>query len=216
MTHNGHRNNHGQGDSAQEDLTERIRTTLRTTSISADGLPDKVARHAVNGDHGHTFLGTCALCAADVDALAEALTVLVEDELVAAGAPTAASARQTSRPSGPPRHDASAATREPDRPAGRDWREELETTRLARLAVAGLCRDLAAGADPRLPPGPGLAALVEEFDRMRAALAASWHRAADLLEATPHHPTALTGPAWYGRGWDDAVHHLRDLADGMS
>jgi hypothetical protein len=73
---------------------------------------------------------------------------------------------------------------------------------------------LAAGADPDLPPGPELDALVEEFDRMRAALAASWRQAADLLEAAPHNPTALTGPYWYGQGWDDAVHHLRDLADG--
>jgi hypothetical protein len=115
-------------------------------------------------------------------------------------------------------HDTQApatATQEPGTPVGRDWREELETTRLARLAVARLRRDLAAGAGPELSPGPELAALVEEFDRMRTALAASWHRAADLLEATPHDPAALTGPAWYGQGWDDAVHHLRDLADGM-
>ncbi|MFJ2194082.1 hypothetical protein ACIOJE_40110 [Kitasatospora sp. NPDC087861] len=106
-------------------------------------------------------------------------------------------------------------TPETAQPAGNDWREELETTRLARLAVARLRRGLAAGTDPDLPPGPELAALVAEFDRMRAALASSWTRAADLLEAVPHHPTALTGPYWYGQGWDEAVHHLRDLADGM-
>ncbi|MFF2123506.1 hypothetical protein ACFVXH_39880 [Kitasatospora sp. NPDC058184] len=82
--------------------------------------------------------------------------------------------------------------------------------------MARLRRDLAAGTDPGLPPGPELAAMVAEFDRMRTALAVSWHRAADLLEAVPHHPTALTGPYWYGQGWDEAVHHLRDLADGMS
>ncbi|MFJ9847579.1 hypothetical protein ACIRYZ_45615 [Kitasatospora sp. NPDC101155] len=109
-----------------------------------------------------------------------------------------------------------STTAAPDRQAAeRDWREEAETTRLARLAVGRLRRDLAAGADPQLPPGEELAALVEEFGRLRAALAASWRHAADLLEATPHHPPALTGPYWYGQGWDEAVHHLRDLADGM-
>ncbi|MFJ6384730.1 hypothetical protein ACIQI7_32570 [Kitasatospora sp. NPDC092039] len=107
------------------------------------------------------------------------------------------------------------STPETARKADHHWREETDTTRLARLAVARLRRDLETGAGSGLPPGPELAALVEEFDRMRAALASSWTRAADLLEAVPHHPTALTGPYWYGQGWDDAVHHLRDLADGM-
>nr|WP_095877839.1 hypothetical protein [Streptomyces sp. TLI_235] len=67
---------------------------------------------------------------------------------------------------------------------------------------------------PELPPGE-LTALVEEFDRMRALISTSWHQAADKLAATPHNATALTGPYWYVQGWDDAVHHLRDLADGM-
>ncbi|MFF2147507.1 hypothetical protein [Kitasatospora sp. NPDC058190] len=101
-------------------------------------------------------------------------------------------------------------------PPGNGWREELETTRLARLAVARLRRGLATGSDRELLSGPELAALVEEFDRMRVALAASWERAADLLEAIPHHPTALAVPYWYGQGWEDAVHHLRDMADGMA
>ncbi|MFF2147477.1 hypothetical protein [Kitasatospora sp. NPDC058190] len=96
---------------------------------------------------------------------------------------------------------------EPDR-VGNGWREELETTRLARLAVAWL-----PGPTRTCGPGPELAVLVEEFERMRAALAASWTWAADLLEAVPHHPTALTGPYWYGQGWDEAVHHLWDMAD---
>lgn len=109
----------------------------------------------------------------------------------------------------PPDVPATAAAEEPGQPVGRDWREELETTRKAGLTVARLRRDLAAGAAPEL------AALVEEFDRMRTALAAAWNQAADLLEAVPHNPTALTGPYWYGQGWDDAVHHLRDLADSM-
>ncbi|MFE4356087.1 hypothetical protein [Kitasatospora sp. NPDC056800] len=102
----------------------------------------------------------------------------------------------------------------PGEPASRDWREETETTRRARQAVHRL-RALAEDAGPDPLPGVDLAAVVEEFERMRAALAASWDRAAELLEAVPHHPTALTGPYWYGQGWDDAVHHLRDLADGM-
>ncbi|MFE7524634.1 hypothetical protein ACFU7Y_02820 [Kitasatospora sp. NPDC057542] len=102
----------------------------------------------------------------------------------------------------------------PGEPVGRDWREEMETTHRARQAVHQL-RVLAEEAGPDLLPGVDLDAVVEEFERMRAALAASWYRAADLLEAVPHNPTALTGPYWYGEGWDDAVHHLRDLADGM-
>ncbi|MFH9355278.1 hypothetical protein [Kitasatospora sp. NPDC017646] len=80
-------------------------------------------------------------------------------------------------------------------------------------AVGRLARALAEEPDPL--PGVDLAALVEEFDRMRAALASSWRQAANQLAAVPHHPTALTGPYWYGQGWDDAVHHLHDMADGM-
>ncbi|MFC5890365.1 NUDIX hydrolase [Kitasatospora aburaviensis] len=71
---------------------------------------------------------------------------------------------------------------------------------------------VADAAGPDLLPGVDLAAVVEEFERMRAALAASWNRAADLLEAVPRNATALTGPYGYGEGWDDAVYHL---ADGM-
>lgn len=93
---------------------------------------------------------------------------------------------------------------------------DQNTERLARLAANGLRRALATDGPVELPPTEELAALVAEFDRMRAALAGSWRRAADLLEAVPHNPTALTGPYWYGQGWDDAVHHLRDLADGMA
>ncbi|MDH6137946.1 hypothetical protein P3T37_007384 [Kitasatospora sp. MAA4] len=36
-------------------------------------------------------------------------------------------------------------TPQPGTPVGRDWREELESTRLARFAVARLRRALAAG-----------------------------------------------------------------------
>ncbi|MFE3875403.1 hypothetical protein ACFXPX_13505 [Kitasatospora sp. NPDC059146] len=96
-------------------------------------------------------------------------------------------------------------------PADADW----NTKRLASLAVHGLRRTLAAGGEVELPPAEELAALVAEFDRMRAVVAASWRQAAVQLAAVPHEPTALTGPYWYGQGWDDAVHHLHDMADGM-
>ncbi|MER6364502.1 hypothetical protein [Kitasatospora sp. NPDC001527] len=90
-----------------------------------------------------------------------------------------------------------------------------DTKRLAGLAAHGLRRALAAGGEAELPPAEELAALVAEFDRMRAVVAASWRQAAVQLAAVPHQPTALTGPYWYGQGWDDAVHHLHDMADGM-
>ena len=47
---------------------------------------------------------------------------------------------------------------------------------------------------------------------MRGLVADSWRQAAEQLAAVPHDPT---GPYWYGEGWDDAVHHLHDMADGM-
>ncbi|MFE7194056.1 hypothetical protein [Kitasatospora sp. NPDC057541] len=90
-----------------------------------------------------------------------------------------------------------------------------DTKRLAGLAAHGLRRALAAGGEAELPPAEELTALVAEFDRMRAVVAASWRQAAVQLAAVPHQPTALTGPYWYGQGWDDAVHHLHDMADGM-
>ncbi|MEV7783396.1 hypothetical protein [Kitasatospora sp. NPDC088351] len=93
-----------------------------------------------------------------------------------------------------------------------------DTKRLAGLAAHGLRRALAAGGEAELPPAEelaALAALVAEFDRMRAVVAASWRQAAAQLAAIPHQPTALTGPYWYGQRWDDTVHHLHDMADGM-
>ncbi|MER8188166.1 hypothetical protein [Kitasatospora sp. NPDC094015] len=93
---------------------------------------------------------------------------------------------------------------------------DQDIERLARLAATGLCRALVTGGPVGLPPAVELAALVAEFDRMRSAPAGSWRRVADLLEAVPHNPRALTGPYRYGQGWDDAVHHLWDLADGMA
>ncbi|MGW3045627.1 hypothetical protein ACWC9T_37790 [Kitasatospora sp. NPDC001159] len=72
----------------------------------------------------------------------------------------------------------------PGPPGFRDWRDELESTHQARLAVARLRRALAAGADPDPLPGPELVALVEEFTRRRAAPAAVWNQSADLLEAS--------------------------------
>jgi hypothetical protein len=94
------------------------------------------------------------------------------------------------------------------------WRQDIETSRLAGLAIAKLRRHAAGQSDGNLP-AEQVAALVAEFDKNQALLAASWRQAANKLEAVPHNPTALTGPYWYGQGWDDAVHHLRDLADGM-
>lgn len=96
-----------------------------------------------------------------------------------------------------------------------DWRQEMETTRLARNAVHDLRKALDAGAPTPDLSASDLAALVEEFDRMRALISTSWHRAADKLADTPHNATALTGPHWYVQGWDDAVRQLRDLADYM-
>ncbi|MFB8242875.1 hypothetical protein ACFC58_40705 [Kitasatospora purpeofusca] len=94
---------------------------------------------------------------------------------------------------------------------GIDW----ETTRVARNAIHRLRQAGAVGdRTPELRRGE-VHALISEFDRTQALLADSWNRAADMLEATPYEPTELTGPAWYGQGWDDAVHHLRDLVDGM-
>ncbi|MFF4384591.1 hypothetical protein [Kitasatospora sp. NPDC001547] len=107
------------------------------------------------------------------------------------------------------------AAQGPRTEAGGDRSQAWDTTRRARLAVGWLARELAEGTGRDPLPDVDMAALVEEFGRMRTGLASSWTRAADLLEAVPHHPAALTGPYWYGRGWDDAVHHLRDLADGM-
>ncbi len=92
---------------------------------------------------------------------------------------------------------------------------DRDTERLARLAAQTLRRTLASGGELELPPTEELAALLSEFDRMRALVATSWKQAADQLAAVPHNPTALTGPYWYGEGWDDAVRHLRDMADGM-
>ncbi|MGW2401734.1 hypothetical protein ACWCYY_34795 [Kitasatospora sp. NPDC001664] len=92
---------------------------------------------------------------------------------------------------------------------------DANTERLARLAAHQLRRALAADGEVELPPREELAALVAEFDRMRALVATSWRTAAEQLAAVPHEPTALTGPLWYGAGWDDAVHHLHDMADGM-
>ncbi len=92
------------------------------------------------------------------------------------------------------------------------------TERLARLAAHRLRRALAAGADTgqvELPPAEELVALVAEFDRMRTLVADAWKQAAVQLAAVPHDPTALTGPVWYAAGWDDAVHFLHDMADGM-
>ncbi|MEV4617027.1 hypothetical protein AB0K43_31180 [Kitasatospora sp. NPDC049258] len=90
------------------------------------------------------------------------------------------------------------------------------TERLARLAAHRLRRALAAGAGPvELPPTEELVALVAELDRMRALVADAWKQAAVQLAAVPHDPTALTGPVWYATGWDDAVHFLHDMADGM-
>lgn len=90
------------------------------------------------------------------------------------------------------------------------WRQDIDTSRLASLAIAELRRH----PDSRLP-AEQVAALVAEFDRIQAVVAASWRHAANKLALVPHHPTALTGPYWYGQGWADAVHHLRDLADGI-
>ncbi|MGW4806451.1 hypothetical protein [Kitasatospora sp. NPDC004272] len=95
------------------------------------------------------------------------------------------------------------------------WQAEMETTRVARLVVHRLRQQHAAGAGGHSLTAEESAALAAEFDRMRTLLADSWRRAADKLEATPHTPTALTGPYWYGQGWDDAVERLRDLADYM-
>ncbi|MGK4586231.1 hypothetical protein [Kitasatospora sp. HPMI-4] len=186
MTHDGH---HGQGDAAQElkDLEAAWELTPARWRCAhcGDRITGEVPRFHIDRDD----------CRAAGD-------------WPPMNAPEAGQEQPASAP-------ATAADEPSQQPTGRDWREELETTRLARLAVARLRRDLAADVAPQLPPGPELAALVEEFDRMRTALAASWRHAADLLEATPHHPTALTGPYWYGQGWDEAVDHLRFLADGM-
>ncbi|KIQ64255.1 hypothetical protein TR51_19075 [Kitasatospora griseola] len=64
---------------------------------------------------------------------------------------------------------------------GRDRRQVWGTTRRARLAVGRPARSLAEKSDPL--PGVDLAALVEEFDRMRTELAASWRQAANQLAA---------------------------------
>ncbi|MFF2751324.1 hypothetical protein ACFVVA_38025 [Kitasatospora sp. NPDC058048] len=89
----------------------------------------------------------------------------------------------------------------------------MKTIHAARWAVHQLRKQRAAGTEgPTLRP-EDVDALVAEFDRMRTLLADSWNRAADKLAATPHDPSALTGPPWYGRGWDDAVDRLRDLAE---
>lgn len=95
-----------------------------------------------------------------------------------------------------------------------DWRQDLGTTRLSRLAIHALRKAQDAGQPAPDLPAEQLVALVDEFDRLRATIAASWKTLADQLAAVPHNPTALTGPYWYGKGWDDAVHHIRDLADG--
>ncbi len=93
---------------------------------------------------------------------------------------------------------------------------DANTERLARLAAHRLRRALAADVGPvELPPAEELVALVAEFDRMRTLVADAWKQAAVQLAAVPHDPTALTGPVWYAAGWDDAVHHLHDMADGM-
>ena len=107
--------------------------------------------------------------------------------------------------SGAPQERSGTVLRDPDQ------------TRRARLAVTRIRRALAANPDaPQLLPDTDLAALAAEFERMRGLLSDSWRRAADLVEAVPHHdPVALTGPYWYGQGWDCAVDYLRLLADGM-
>lgn len=55
----------------------------------------------------------------------------------------------------------------------------------------------------------GASAAVEQYGE------GFWRQAAEQLAAVPHEPTALTGPYWYGQGWDDVVHHLHDMADGV-
>jgi hypothetical protein len=94
-----------------------------------------------------------------------------------------------------------------------DWRQDMETTRLARLAIHALRKAQTADQDAPELPAEQMVALVAEFDRLRATIADCWNTLADKLAAVPHNPTALTGPYWYGQGWDDAVHHVRDLAD---
>ena len=93
---------------------------------------------------------------------------------------------------------------------------DLDQRRRAQLAVKQLRRALEADPDtPHLPAGTDLAALVAEYDRMCTLVADSWRHGADLVQAVPHDPSALTGPYWYGQGWDGAVDHLRQLADGV-
>lgn len=92
-------------------------------------------------------------------------------------------------------------------------RQELETRRLAGLALRQLRHGLDAGENTTGLPAEQVAALLDHIHLLEQQVADAWRAAADKLAATPHQPTALTGPYWYGQGWDDAVHHLRDLAD---
>lgn len=92
-------------------------------------------------------------------------------------------------------------------------RQELETRRLAGLAIRTLRHNLDAGENTTGLPAEQLAALLDQFDLLEQQVADSWRAAADTLAKVPHQPAALTGPYWYGQGWDDAVNHLRDMAD---
>lgn len=113
------------------------------------------------------------------------------------------------------REEVLAAAGPPAELPGVGWQAELATTHEARYVVHRLRKQHAAGAQEHVLTSADAVALAAEFDRLRTLLSAAWTRAADKLATTPHSPAALTGPAWYGQGWDDAVNRLRDLADHM-